>query len=196
VGDVARIAVAGAVGATALATFAGFRIWQEAERNDVPRTADAIVVLGASQEHGRPLAVLRARLDHAIELYGTGLAKFFVVTGGTAEGDVLSEAEAARRYAVERGVPANAILAETMGHDTFSSLQGVQRLFQAQGVGRAVFVSDSTHMFRVLRMARDLGMDAHGSPTTTSPIDRDPLTRALAVFHELLALADYLFLAG
>jgi uncharacterized SAM-binding protein YcdF (DUF218 family) len=162
----------------------------------VPRSADAIVVLGASQEHGRPLSVLRARLDHAIELYRTGIAKFFVVTGGTAEGDVLSEAEAARRYAVERGVPANAILAETRGHDTHSSLQGVKALFQARGLSSAVFVSDSTHMFRVLTMARDLGMDAHGSPTTTSPIDREPGTRALAVFHELLALADYLFLAG
>jgi uncharacterized SAM-binding protein YcdF (DUF218 family) len=159
-------------------------------------SVDAIVVLGASQEHGRPLAVLRARLDHAIELYKSGLAKFFVVTGGTAEGDVLSEAEAARRYAVERGVPSGAILAETKGHDTVSSLQGVRALFHAHGLGRAVFVSDSTHMFRVLTIARDLGFEAHGSPTTTSPIDRDPTARGFAVFHELLALADYLFVNG
>jgi uncharacterized SAM-binding protein YcdF (DUF218 family) len=153
-------------------------------------------VLGASQEHGRPLAVLRARLDHAIELYRGGLARFFVVTGGTAEGDVLSEAEAARRYAQERGVPASAILAETMGHDTLSSLRGVTALFRAHELRSAVFVSDGTHMYRVLRIARDLGMDAYGSPTTTSPIDRDPTARTLAVMHELLALADYLFLSG
>jgi uncharacterized SAM-binding protein YcdF (DUF218 family) len=176
--------------------YAGYRIWDGASRDDLPSSADAIVVLGASQEHGRPLAVLRARLDHAIELYRGGLARFFVVTGGTAEGDVLSEAEAARRYGQERGVPASAILAETMGHGTLSSLRGVTALFRAHGLRSAVFVSDGTHMYRVLRMARDLGMDAHGSPTTTSPIDRDPTARTLAVMRELLALADYLFLSG
>jgi uncharacterized SAM-binding protein YcdF (DUF218 family) len=185
-----------ALGASVLAAYAAFRIWQESTHDDRPRSVDAIVVLGASQEHGRPLAVLRARLDHAIELYGTGMARYFVVTGGTAEGDVLSEAEAARRYAVERGVPAAAILAETVGHDTLSSLRGVAHLFEARSLGRAVFVSDGTHMLRVLTMARDLGITAHGSPTATSPIDRDPGARGWAVVHELLALADYLFVAG
>jgi uncharacterized SAM-binding protein YcdF (DUF218 family) len=72
----------------------------------------------------------------------------------------------------------------------------VAALFEAHALHSAVFVSDGTHMFRVLRMARDLGMEGYGSPTTTSPIDRDPVSRALAVFHELLALADYLFLSG
>lgn len=184
------------MGAAALAAYSGFRISDEATRDERPSGADAIVVLGASQEHGRPLAVLRARLDHAVELYRGGLAKFFVVTGGTAEGDVLSEAEAARGYALERGVPASAILAETMGHDTLSSLRGVAALFEAHRLRSAVFVSDGTHMFRVLHMARDLGMEAYGSPTRTSPIDRDPVSRTLAVLHELLALADYLFLSG
>jgi uncharacterized SAM-binding protein YcdF (DUF218 family) len=195
-GDLARLALVSAVGLSGLAAYAVVRIWQEGSRDERPSRVDAVVVLGASQEHGYPRAVLRARLDHAVALYKTGLARFFVVTGGVAEGDRLSEGEVARRYALERGVPDAAILAETAGHDTLSSLRGVRDIFTARGLQSGLFVSDSTHLFRVLRMARDLGLTAFGSPATGSPIDRDPIALALAVGHELLALADYLLLAS
>jgi hypothetical protein len=50
-------------------------------------------------------------------------------------------------------------------------------------------------MLRVLRMANDAGIEAWGSPTTTSPIEKDPAAEADATIHELGALAQY-FLAG
>ena len=50
-------------------------------------------------------------------------------------------------------------------------------------------------MLRVLRMAADAGVDAWGSPTTTSPLERDPGAETDATIHELGALAQY-FLAG
>ena len=46
-------------------------------------------------------------------------------------------------------------------------------------------------MLRVLRMARDLGITAWGSPTPTSPSDRDPGRLLGAYVHELGALAIY-----
>jgi uncharacterized SAM-binding protein YcdF (DUF218 family) len=190
--DLARLGLAAVVVSAAFASYAAVRIWQVGARDDTPAHADAIVVLGASQEHGRPLPVLRARLDHAIALYETGVARWFVVTGGTAEGDETSEAEAARAYAIANGVPADAILAETAGTNTLSSLRGVRQLFQENGLNTGIFVSDSTHLYRVLRMARDLGMEAHGSGATDSPIDRDGLSRVLSVGREVLATAEYL----
>ena len=59
----------------------------------------------------------------------------------------------------------------------------------------AIFVSDPTHMLRVLRIADDLGIEAYGSPTTTSPVQQDPFRRVEATVHELGALAVY-FLSG
>ena len=38
-------------------------------QQDQRRPADAIVVLGAAQYNGRPSPVLKARLDHAADLY-------------------------------------------------------------------------------------------------------------------------------
>ena len=51
-------------------------------------------------------------------------------------------------------------------------------------------------MLRVLRMAKDLGIQAYGSPTTTSPIELDDERRLRAIVHELGALAAYFVTGG
>ena len=60
----------------------------------------------------------------------------------------------------------------------------------------AVFVSDRTHMLRVLRMASDQGIVAWGSPTESSPTDRDEGRRRKAMVHELAGLVAYYVGAG
>jgi uncharacterized SAM-binding protein YcdF (DUF218 family) len=182
-----------AVGAGLVVAYAAFRVWQQGE-SDERREADAIVVLGAAHYEETPSAVFAARLDHAIDLYKAGLARYLVTTGGRAPGDVLSEAEAARMYAERRGVPADAILSEDRGRDTLASLRNVSKLFQDEGLTSAVFVSDRLHMLRVLRIADDLEIDAFGSPTTTSPADSRPDRWLASLLHELGGLAIYLFL--
>src|SRR5678809_312019 len=68
---------------------------------DRARTSDAIVVLGAAQYVGRPSPVLRARLDHALDLWQRGLAPRLIFTGGTGVGDTTSEAAVSRIYALK-----------------------------------------------------------------------------------------------
>ena len=138
-----------------------------------PGPADAIVVMGAAQYDGRPSPIFAARLDHAIALYKSGLAKWLVVTGGKAEGDRTTEAAAARKYAIAKGVPSDSILSEDQSRDTLESIHGVAAVLREHGLSNAVFVSDRPHMLRVLRMAGDAGITAWGSPTKTSPIEAD-----------------------
>jgi uncharacterized SAM-binding protein YcdF (DUF218 family) len=192
--DLTRLAVLGAAAALVVGAYATFRIWQEGEQDD-RRPADAIVVLGAAQYDGRPSPVFRARLEHAVELYRQGIAPVLVVTGGKAEGDRTTEADSARRFAIAGGVPESAILVEDQGRTTIESLRAVAGLFREHGLDSAVFVSDRTHMLRVLRIASDQGIDGWGSPTTTSPTDRAFRRRLDATIHELGALAVY-FLTG
>jgi uncharacterized SAM-binding protein YcdF (DUF218 family) len=193
--DILVLIVAASLGAGALAAYATFRIWQEGGR-DEGRPAGAIVVLGAAQFDGRPSPVFAARLDHAIDLYLADMAPVLVVTGGKAQGDRTTEAAAARDYALAHGVPARAIAMEDAGRTTLESLQGVARLLRGRGIRDAVFVSDPTHMLRVLRMAADLGIESYGSPTPTSRVESDPVQKFDATVHELGALAYYLFFRG
>ena len=143
-------------------------------RRDNTRPADAIVVLGAAQYDGRPSPVLQARLDHAVELYRRGVAERIITTGGTAPGDTVSEAVAARRYAVRQGIPADAILTERSGQRSSESIAAVAGLLDARGLRSAVLVSDPFHMLRLRLIAGWHGIDAHTSPTRSSPISRNP----------------------
>ncbi len=171
-----------------------FRIQQQGDLDEA-RRADAIVVLGAAQYDGRPSPVLEARISHAVDLYQSGVAPLLIVTGGKAAGDRTTEASAARAWAIAAGVPASAILAEDNGRTTLESLEAVTAILEARGLTSAVFVSDRTHMLRVLRIATDQGIVAWGSPTQTGPIDLDQGRRVEAIAHELGALAVY-FVGG
>ena len=173
-----------------VAGYATFRVWAQGER-DESRPADAIVVLGAAQYDGRPSPLFAARLDHAVELFQAGIAPRLILTGGKANGDRTTEAASARDYAIRHGVPADAILMDERSRTTLESIRAVGGLLRDNDLHGAVFVSDRPHMLRVLRMAADDGITAWGSPTSTSPIERDPARQIDATLHELGALAQY-----
>ena len=141
-------------------------------RRDDARPAAAIVVLGAAQYVGRPSPVLRARLDHAIELWQHGMAPQVIFTGGRGEGDTTSEAAVSRRYALHRGVPDSAIVVETIGRTTRESLRGVAELMIDRPNSEVILVSDPFHMLRLSILARRFGLRPIMSPTRTSPISQ------------------------
>ena len=150
------------------------------------RPADAILVLGAAQYNGRPSPVLRARLDHALELYRQGLAPRLVFTGGVGAGDSLSEGEVARRYAEEHGVPPEAILLEREGTTSAESVSAAAALMRARGLESALVVSDPFHMLRLELLARRAGIRPYRAPAQGSPIDRVPGQRWRYVLRESL----------
>ena len=191
---IARLIVLAIVTFGLVAAWTTIRIQQQGDLDEA-RAADAIVVLGAAQYDGRPSPVLEARISHAVDLYQRGLAPLLIVTGGKATGDRTTEASAARAWAIAAGVPASAILAEDNGRTTLESLEAVTAILEARGLTTAVFVSDRTHMLRVLQIATDQGIVAWGSPTQTGPIDLDQGRRVEAIAHELGALAVY-FVGG
>ncbi len=193
--DLARLVLAGLAVVVAVGTYGVFRIWDQG-RVEGRRPAGAVVVLGAAQYDGSPSPVFAARIDHAVDEFLTGDYGYLVVTGGKAKGDRTTEAAVARRSAIARGVPADRILVEDRGRTTLESMEAVARILAEHGIEDAVFVSDPTHMLRILRMAHDLGIEAWGSPTTTSPVASDPNRLARAYAHELGALALYLTIGG
>ncbi len=150
-----------------LVSLIGVVVW---EHRDTARPASAIVVLGAAQYVGRPSPVLRARLDHAIDLWRRGLAPRLIFTGGSGDHDTTSEAAVGQRYAIGHGVPAAAILIENRGRSTAQSLQQVAELMRAEPTRAAILVSDPFHMLRLSILARRFGITPYSSPTRTSPI--------------------------
>jgi uncharacterized SAM-binding protein YcdF (DUF218 family) len=164
------VVLAFTLGVTVLMAGTAFRIWQ------------------VGQQDGR-------RLDQSIALYKEGYATYLITTGGNLPGDWTTEAEVGRRYAVKMGVPDSAILMENTGHSTLDSIQHVRAIFLARGLRTALFVSDRSHMLRVLRLAQDEGIEAWASPTSTSPDDIDSDLIYTSMIHEVGAMGYYMLVA-
>lgn len=146
-----------------------YQVWSTG-RHDEARKVDAIVVMGAAQYDGRPSPLLKARLDHALELYRAKRAPVIVVTGGKLSGDRFTEAAASRRYLRDRDVPASAILAEDRGRSTWQSLEGVVDLLAKRTPkARVLIVTDPFHCLRAKLIAEELGLRAYVSATRSSP---------------------------
>jgi uncharacterized SAM-binding protein YcdF (DUF218 family) len=166
--------LAGTAAAAAVLTYVlSFLIVVVVSRQDQRRPVDAIVVLGAAQYNGKPSPVLRARLDHALELYRAGLAPTIVVTGGIGEGDRESEATVGRRYLVAQAVPATAVVVRPEGHSTEASIESVASWLRERDLDQVLLVSDPFHMFRLRLEARRVNLVAYTSPTATSPISEN-----------------------
>jgi uncharacterized SAM-binding protein YcdF (DUF218 family) len=163
-----RVAVVVAVAVTAAYGATLYQVWSTG-RSDERRTVDAIVVLGAAQYDGRPSPQFMARLDHVVELWSEGLAPYVVVSGGKQPADRFTEAAAARTYLQSRGVPAAAILEESLGRSTVESLRGVRDVLGSvvDDDAEVLLVSDPYHMLRAASSARELGMTVHVSATRT-----------------------------
>ena len=168
------------------AAYVTLRVVSIGERDD-HQPADAIVVLGAREYSGWPSSPFAARLDHALSLYEEGLAPLVIVAGGDPEGDSYTEAEAGTRYLEHRSLPPEALL--TVGGDnTYENLREAETLAQWEGLETMLVVSERFHM---LRMAEDLGIQAYGSPTRTSPRERNLAWRLYYTLREVTAYTAY-----
>jgi uncharacterized SAM-binding protein YcdF (DUF218 family) len=139
------------------------RIGWQAERDEA-RRADVILVLGAAEYRGRPSPVLRARLDHAVALYRRGLAPRILTTGGAGGDPVFTEGGVGRSYLMSRGVPGEAIIAETESGSTVHSTALAGEIMRRMGLSSVIVVSDGYHIYRVKRMLEMRGLTVYGSP--------------------------------
>jgi uncharacterized SAM-binding protein YcdF (DUF218 family) len=162
---------------------------------DEARKADAIVILGAAQYNGRPSPVLKARLDHAYELYAHEYAPAIITTGSYGPDPNFSEAHVSTKYLVQRGVAVNNIVTEQGSGSTYDSIQAASRLMQAKGWKTAVVVSDGFHLFRLKKMFADHGILAYTSPAPNSPIEVTASRRFWHSFREVLLFSAYRWIA-
>ena len=163
-------------------------------KDERPRV-DAIVVLGAAQYDGRPSAIYEARLEHAVDLWREDVAPLLVFTGGKEPGDRFTEGGSGARWAAGGGAGVGRAHRGAQPHHLPEPGRGQAAPGAARPGGgrhRIVVVSDPFHMFRAVRQAADLGMDAYPSPTRTSPLSASRLKLTELVLREDLAIAGYL----
>jgi vancomycin permeability regulator SanA len=134
-------------------------------------TGPAIVIFGAAvRRDGSPSNALRRRVEAAAELGRTLADPLFVPTGGAGRhGPAEAVVMAGLLHAM--GVRAGAILQETTGTDTLSSVRAVARLLRGRR-GLVFAATDAYHLPRCLVLLRLAGLRAQACPPPAGPAAR------------------------
>ena len=154
------LAVAAFAGLTA---YVSVRIERQSTRDEACQ-ADVILVLGAAEYRGRPSQVLRARLDHALELYDRKLAPLILTTGGAGGDPIFTEGGVGRDYLMSHDVPSESIVVESEAESTVESTAMAGEIMRRMGLHSVIVVSDGYHIYRVKRMLQFRGLSVYGSP--------------------------------
>ncbi len=123
---------------------------------------DVAIVFGAGVwEDGTATPVLADRVRAGVGLYKLGRVRKLLMTGDSCRPDY-SEVLAMQRCALELGMPAEDILLDGAGLNTYDSCYRARAVF---GVRRAVLVTQRYHLPRAVYIGCRLGLDAVGLGT-------------------------------
>lgn len=125
---------------------------------DAPSAPVALVLGAGLTPDGTPSAALQVRLDDAVALYSAGKVRVLLVSGdnGTPTHD---EPTAMRDYLMQHGIPADKVVRDYAGFDTWDSCVRAKKIF---GVNRALVVTQQFHLARAVFLCRQAGIDADG----------------------------------
>lgn len=121
---------------------------------------DVVIVLGAGINGTEIGSNLKNRLDTAIEYYESNKDALIVVSGGKGSGEDISEALAMERYLVSNGVPIESIIKEDASTSTYENFKFSKSILDERlgsGNYRALFITNSFHIFRAESIANDCG---------------------------------------
>jgi uncharacterized SAM-binding protein YcdF (DUF218 family) len=178
-----RLLLLAIAAAVAFLLVTAFRVSYAATLQETPQ-ADVIIVFGAAEYAGHPSPVLKARLDHALDLFHRGVAPVVITTGGAASDPKFTEGGVGLDYLMRHGVPERSLIAETQCNDTSESAVRVAVIMRANGLHSCIAVSDAYHMFRIRKLLEHEGV----RPVYVAPRpDSRPhslVQRLVAVFRE------------
>jgi vancomycin permeability regulator SanA len=159
------------VGVAAAATLGASIGWVRASADghlysvdDVPPAPVGLVLGAQVYPDGTPSPFLAARLDLAKQLFDAGKVQVLLVSGDNMAPEY-NEPDAMRDYLIDAGVPADKVVADYAGFDTYDSCARAKRIF---GVSKLIMVTQAYHLPRAVATCRALGVDATGVGDDTS----------------------------
>lgn len=123
-----------------------------------PEKSVAVIFGARAYSNGRLSAMLADRVETGVDLYNAGTVDYLLMSGDSSLYSN-NEPEAMRQYAINRGVPAEAIIVDPHGRRSYDTCY---RAHYVYGVEDAVLVSQNFHLDRALLLCNVLGVKAVG----------------------------------
>lgn len=124
-----------------------------------------VIIHGCGLLDGERLSkLLSNRVDKAIEIYEKCRIKPVIIpSGGRGTDEKLSEAQAMKDYLLRRGIPEESILLEDRSSTTRENLINSKAIIDSrEGRRKTALVSSSYHIYRCLRLAKEVGLTCTG----------------------------------
>ncbi|QSZ27950.1 YdcF family protein [Aceticella autotrophica] len=125
-----------------------------------PKKSDAIIVLGCAVYGNTPSPFFKERLEEALKLYKEGYGRYIIISGGKGPGESISEAEAGKRYLLEKNVPSKNILLDNKSFSTYENLLFSKEIMEKNSFKTAIIVSNKSHLKRASIITKRIGIDA------------------------------------
>jgi SanA protein len=125
---------------------------------EAPDRKVAIVFGAGLRRDGSPTPVLRDRVEAAAQLYFSGKVEKLLMSGDN-RFIYYNEPGSMRLYALELGIPEEAIVMDFAGRRTYDTCYRAKEIFK---VNEAVLVTQGFHLPRALYTCNRLGLDAVG----------------------------------
>ncbi|MBN1430020.1 MAG: YdcF family protein [Anaerolineae bacterium] len=126
--------------------------------DQVPGRRVAIVFGARVYPDDRPSAMLADRVAAGVELYQTGKVDVLLMTGDNSYLEY-NEPDVMKAYAMQLGMPGEAIVVDYAGRRTYDSCYRARHIFQ---VDEAILVTQNFHLDRALLLCNALGVKAVG----------------------------------
>jgi len=166
---------------------ANWRHYGEGRGLDEP--VDAVLVLGGGMDPDAvPGYSSRRRVDAALALLGTGATGKLIFLGGPiGPAPSPSGGTLMRDYALSRGAPAEALLAETRSRTTFENLRFGFAIARQHDWHRLAILTDAFHLERARRLAAYFGHPQIGLVAAPGLALENPVDRSWSILREALA---------
>lgn len=119
--------------------------------------ADYLIILGAHVYGERMSTNLKYRVELGKQYLEQNPATKVILSGGQGSGEDISEAEAMRRYLVEKGISEDRILLEDQSANTEENIKN-SKLLMEQPEAFVVIATNRFHLFRAKGIARKQGL--------------------------------------
>lgn len=142
-----------------------------AKKRRPPRSLPCtVIILGCRVRGTRPSRMLRKRLNAAYDFLCENPRAVCIVSGGQGSDEKISEAQAMRRYLLDKGLDKNRVYSEDKSSSTLENLKFSQKIIEARNLPDTIAIAtDGFHQYRAALIAEQLGIRSYTVPSVTEP---------------------------
>ena len=164
-------------------------------RTQIQGQPEIMVIFGCQVKPDGPSALLRDRLDTALDYLAGHPDLTVVVTGGQGDDEHVSEAQCMYDYLTGHGVDGERIVLEDRSSNTWQNIRYTLELYQSGALepsGKFLLVSSDFHLRRIKLLWERAWPGTYTLSTLAAPCSHLP-SRVQMFFREPLALAKSFF---